>query len=193
MIPVEYHIVCTVPELVGGQLSQSFEPDPANPMGCTAYVKAGFVFVGWFYDEACTNPVPETWITGGTKIVPLVDEIQKGMDGKEHYFALFEPIYTDLTIKLSGMEEHDAAIFQVKGEGVDLQVTIVGNGSVTIHGIRVAVTYEITELTGWTWEYADVEIKTLKTVEGTNEVSFTLTASGSDWLNGETYTDNIFY
>ena len=192
VIPVEYHVACTVPGLAGGQLSQSFEPDPANPMGCTAYVKPGFAFIGWFYDEECKNSVPEAWITGGTKIVPPVSEIQKGSDGKEHYFALFEPIYTDLTINLSGMEEHDAAIFHIKGEGVDLLVTITGNGSVTIHGIYVGVTYEITELTGWTWEYTDSETKTLRAVEGSNEVPFTLTSGGSDWLNGETSTDNIF-
>ena len=192
VIPVEYHVVCTVPGLVGGQLSQSFEPDPANPVGCIAYVKSGFVFLGWYYDEECTAKVPDSWITDGTQILPPASAIQKGPDGKEHYYALFEPILTDLTINLSGMTGNDSAIFNIKGEGVDLQVAITGNGSVTIQGIYVSCTYEITELTGWSWEYADGGVKTVKAVEGTNEVSFTLESSGSDWLNGETSADNIF-
>ena len=192
IIPVEYHVVCTVPGLVGGQLSQSYEPDPANPMGCTAYTLAGFNFLGWYSDAACTQKVQEE------EVLNVTDQmINKGPDGKQHFYALFAPIYTDLTINLSGMTGNDSAIFHIVGEGVDLYVTIVGNGSVTIHDIRVAVTYEITEENGWTWEYTDGGTATLKAVDEAktdtkNIVSFQLTPSGSDWLNGETSQDNKF-
>ena len=95
------------------------------------------------------------------------------------------------------MEGKDSAIFHIVGEGVDLYVTIVGNGSVTIRNIRVAVTYEITEENGWTWEYTDGGTATLKAADEAktdtkNIVSFQLTPSGSDWLNGETSQDNKF-
>ena len=196
-IDVFYHPVCTVPELAQSMwLSQSREPDPLKPTGCTVNVMPGFVFKGWYYDEACTEKVEKVWATN-TEIKPPVNEIQKGDDGNEHFYALFEPIYTDLTINLSGMEGKDSVIFHIVGEGVDLYVTIVGNGSVTIRNIRVAVTYEITEENGWTWEYTDGGTATWKAVDEEktdtkNIVSFQLTPSGSDWLNGETSQDNKF-
>ena len=204
VIPIEYHAVCTVPGIVGGNVSQSSEPKPQNPQGCEAMVLPGFVFEGWFYDDACTQPVTnQAWISG-TKITPTVDGIVKGEDGKEHFYALFKPIVTELTIEKTvniGEDRDDSFLFHVQGVagtitgGVDLIVAITGNGEVVIKELYCGE-YTVTELTGWSWEYdiSGTASKSITLVENAtnNKVSFSNTYANPDWLGDECCKDNNF-
>lgn len=204
VIPIEYHAVCTVPGIVGGNVSQSSEPKPQNPQGCEAMVLPGFTFEGWFYDEACTQPVANrAWISG-TKITPTVDGIVKGEDGKEHFYALFKPIVTVLTIEKTvniGEDRDDSFLFHVQGVagtitgGVDLIVAITGNGEVVIKELYCGE-YTVTELTGWSWEYdiSGTASKRITLVENAtnNKVSFGNTYANPDWLGDECCKDNNF-
>ena len=204
VIPIEYHAVCTVPGIVGGNVSQSSEPKPQNPQGCEAMVLPGFVFEGWFYDDACTQPVTnQAWISG-TKITPTVDGIVKGEDGKEHFYALFKPIVTELTIEKTvniGEDRDDSFLFHVQGVdgtitgGVDLIVAITGNGKAVIKELYCGM-YTVTELTGWSWKYdiSGTASKSITLVENAtnNKVSFSNTYANPDWLGDECCKDNNF-
>lgn len=95
-------------------------------------------------------------------------------------------------------------LFNVKGEGVDLTVSVKAGGSVTIDGLTVGKTYTITELTDWSWRYNLQSITGGNTTEGnsvtktieansTNTVTFTNALdTDSSWLGDESYARNIW-
>lgn len=106
--------------------------------------------------------------------------------------------YTTLTITKSGANEkldpNQTFIFNVNGDGVDLDVTIHGNDSVTIAGLKVGETYTVTEKT-WSWRYepsSASQVKTLTANETENVLTFTNTRDQSKWLDGNAWADNLF-
>lgn len=150
---------------------------------------AGFRFVGWFKDVACTEAVEPSWVTDN-KLTP-----QKPGDlwTDATYYAKFEPDVADLTISKSGcadIDENQSFIFTVTGEGLPaegLKVVVTGNGSVTITGLKVGTTYTITEDTGWSWRYTPTakEQKKMLDVDKTkNTVIFSNSRNEDRWLNG---------
>ena len=196
-----YHAVCTSPVATNfGHVSPTLEAQvtSSNIQGSTATAYSGFRFVGWFEDSTCVTPVPETWV-GGTKIVPQID--MQNMEGSYSFYALFEPIPTDLTIKKTGVADDctDNFIFHVQGvagtvtEHVDLYITINGNGSVVIPDVYCGL-YIITELR-WSYQYKpDQTEKNVTVLEDPtkNVVTFKNDYIGSDWLGGEDSIDNVF-
>lgn len=106
----------------------------------------------------------------------------------------------DLTITKKGCEAIDknqSFVFTVTGGdlGTDgIQVTIQGNDSVTITGLKVGTEYTVTEKTDWSWRYTpmkdNAEEKTQQItlqaeVNGVmNEVTFTNDRTNGQWLNG---------
>lgn len=177
--------------------------------GSAPTAKDGFRFVGWFKDEACTQPVEEGWVKND-KLTPEKTK-DLGNDVKSYeaatYYAKFEEALTDLTIKKeytggAPLDPNQSAVFVVKGEGLGTEgLTVVlnrGNSyQVTINGLKVGTTYTVTEKNSWTWRY------TLKNVfpesgsitleaNGNNKVEFTNTLSNPYWLTGGTYCDNRF-
>lgn len=88
----------------------------------------------------------------------------------------------DLTISKKGwdtVDENQSFVFRIvcAEKGVDMQVTVIGNDSVTVKGLPVG-TYTVTEDTAWAWRY------NLQGVE--NAFSGTGTLSGI--TDGCTYT-----
>lgn len=161
--------------------------------GCTATPDTGFQFVGWYSDEACTNQVSkETYYK--PKTLPNDDTT---------YYALFEPILSELTIKKEGtnISDTDTFLFRVKGEkggtaNIDLTVSITDKGSVTISNLPIG-TYEVTELTDWSWRYtADNSMPPSASVTITentgSKVTFTNSANSKAWLGGEAENSNFF-
>lgn len=146
----------------------------------------------------------------------------------------YEPVKAALTIEVEGLPAGctDAFLFKLVGPTelngtdscIELIVAIHGNGTVTIgeaSGSSVLVglytgTYQITALTGWSYEYSLAQnddgkpIAEVNTVKKTgiedapetfeinltqatgNGLVFTYTAQGSDWLGDEAYIDNQF-
>ena len=180
--------------------------------GSNAVPGAGFRFKGWFVDEECTIPVNENWLytpgnSGtsdtknplGTKLIPGT---LNSMADRVEYFALFEPIFSRLTIynQISdNAESQDSFLFRVQGTGktsyIDLIVSIHGNSSVTLMNLPVG-DYTITLLTGWSWENA---IATGSSAERSIEVTidpakdtFVNTFTESNWLDDETSLTNRF-
>lgn len=181
----------------GGSLSITSENVLAvngTPSGSVPTASAGYRFVGWFTDRACTLPVDAQAVDSETgKLRPTKAEGTIWKDGTA-YYALFVPDRVDLKIRTTGASDADknqAFIFRIKGvdgtltEGVDLTVAIIGNGEVTVKDVAVGK-YEITELASWSWRYeTDTPTRsiTLQVDASANIVVFDNERTNNGWLD----------
>ena len=158
--------------------------------GSTPAAASGFKFVGWFKDQACTQPVDATWIENN-KIIP-----QKTTEAYEAatYYAKFDYAVADLTIKQDGgiADENQTFIYIVTGGDLPesgIKVAVKGNSSVTIKNLKIG-SYTVTEGTNWNWRCGTTGSSQDITLQGaqTNEVSFTNNASNFKWLSGNAYS-----
>lgn len=164
------------------------ESGPA--VGSTPAAASGFKFVGWFKDQACTQPVDATWIENN-KIIP-----QKTTEAYEAatYYAKFDYAVADLTIKQVGeiADVNQTFIYVVTGGDLPesgIKVAVKGNSSVTIKNLKIG-SYTVTEETNWNWRCGTTGGSQSITLQGaqTNEVSFTNNGSNSKWLSGNAYS-----
>lgn len=165
------------------------ESGPA--VGSTPAAASGFKFVGWFKDQACTQPVDATWIENN-KIIP-----QKTTEAYEAatYYAKFDYAVADLTIKQVGgiADENQTFIYVVTGGDLPesgIKVAVNGNSSVTIKNLKIG-SYTVTEETNWNWRCGTTGGSQSITLQGaqTNEVSFTKNnVSNFKWLSGNAYS-----
>lgn len=168
--------------------------------GSTPTAADGFKFVGWYKDEACTQPVDESWVVANKLIPHKTKDLGNNVMGYEAatYYAKFEPDVADLTITKSGAEdidENQSFIFTVTGPNdFSAKVVIQGNGSVTIKGLKVG-TYTVTEDTDWSWRYTPQNRTQSITLNPavTNTVTFVNTRSKGKWLGGDAYECNTLY
>ena len=154
--------------------------------GSTPTPNAGYKFVGWFEDAACTKAVNQTWVGTGSKLTP-----QKNASGQFEaatYYAKFERDVFDLTIKKTGekIDQNQTFVFRVKGEDVDMQVVITGPNKQVIKNLPVG-NYTITEDTSWSWKYTPVgsatqELKADGIKDGAATVTFVNENKGTNWL-----------
>lgn len=161
----------------------------------------GFKFVGWYTDEACTQPVITTWVLNN-KITPeKTKDLGNDVKGYEAatYYAKFEADVANLTITKTGCEDIDAGqsfIFTVTGpEGFSKKIVIQGNGTVVLTGLKIGE-YTITEDTSWSWRYspkngAVVQKITLQPGQ-TNSVTYVNDRTNNKWLDGNAYAKNVF-
>ena len=90
------------------------------------------------------------------------------------------------------IEETQSTIYRLTGNGIDMNVAIHGDGSVTIKDLPVAKNYKVEELTDWSWRYevdgsATREV-TVKQHEVT--VNYANTRTNEFWLSGDNYEEN---
>lgn len=113
---------------------------------------------------------------------------------------IYDPNLTDLTIQKTGcdetIDENQSFIFHVKGKDektkdVDLKVTILGNGKVTVKDLPVGL-YEITEEQAWSWRYTTTNEyhPTLNVDASKNDFTFHNSRSKILWLNGCSWAVN---
>lgn len=161
-----------------------------NALGAVATAEKGYRFVGWYPDQNCTKKVGDE-----TAFIP-------GKNGELYqaatYYAKFERALADLTITKTGaqpIDENQSFIFTVKGEGIELDVVIAGNGKVTIKDLPIG-TYTVTENPDWSWRYDpendEDEQEITLTANGENTVSFSNTREKVRWLSGDSYCENRF-
>lgn len=158
----------------------------ANGSTATASNNA-YKFVGWYSDEDCNNRV-----SSDANFVPKKSGTL--WPASTTYYAKFDWNVADLTITKTGAEAIDknqSFIFHVTGEGKDMYVTVQGNGSVTIKGLTVG-TYEVEEVTSWSWRYKpDKGSKNVEVKGGQkNEVTFNNSRTNGSWLSGDSYAIN---
>lgn len=169
--------------------------------GSTPIPNDGYKFVGWYLDESCTIPVDSSWIDSSTgKILP-----RKNADGlyeEDIYYAKFEYNLTSLKIAKQAaqgttIDPSESFVFNVTdGNGLNMKVVVHGTDTVTIGGLTVGTKYTVTEDTSWSWRYeptggATKEI-TLTANVSENTVTFENSKNKTQWLDSETYAQNIY-
>ena len=171
-------------------VSETVMVESGAAVGSTPAAASGFKFVGWFKDQACTQPVDATWIENN-KIIP-----QKTTEAYEAatYYAKFDYAVADLTIKQDGgiADENQTFIYVVTGGDLPesgIKVAVKGNSFVTIRNLKIG-SYTVTEETNWNWRCGTTGGSQSITLQGaqTNEVRFTNTVSNSKWLSGNAYS-----
>ena len=166
--------------------------------GSTPTAADGFKFVGWYEDEACTQPVGAVWVAANKLTPQKTKDLGNNVMGYEAatYYAKFEYDVANLTITKSGAEdidENQSFIFTVTGpNNFSAKVVIQGNDSVPIKGLKVG-TYTVTEDTDWSWRYTPQNRTQSITLNPavTNTVTFVNTRSKGKWLGGDAYKLNI--
>lgn len=160
--------------------------------GSTPTPNAGYKFVGWFEDAACTKAVNQTWVGADNKLTPQKSVPygnQKGY-GAATYYAKFERDVFDLTITKAGknIDPNQTFVFHVKGNNndVNMQVVITGTNKQVIKNLPVG-DYTITEDTSWSWKYTPVdgatqELKSDSIQDGAATVTFENENNGTNWL-----------
>ena len=162
--------------------------------GSTPTPNAGYKFVGWFEDEACTQQVKSSWVGADNKLTPQKSVKYGDQDGygAATYYAKFERDVFDLTIEKkaasdSNIDRNQTFVFRVQGEGVDMQVVITGAHKQVIKNLPVG-DYTITEDTSWSWKYTPVggsatqELKSDSIQNGAATVTFENKNKGTNWL-----------
>lgn len=159
--------------------------------GSTPTPNAGYKFVGWFEDEACTQAVNKAWVNTGTnKLTPQQSVKYGDRDGygAKTYYAKFERDVFDLKITKNvtgeGANLNQTFVFTVKNEANETISTIVlKNGETkTIKGLPVG-TYTVTEDTAWSWQYKAENATQTVTPDGAEAaVIFTNAYKGTNWL-----------
>lgn len=168
--------------------------------GAVPTAAEGFKFVGWYTDEACTQPVIATWVMNN-KITPeKTKDLGNDVKGYEAatYYAKFEADVANLTITKQGYQEIDGKqsfIFTVTGpDGFSKKIVIQGNGTVVLTGLKIGE-YTVTEDTAWSWRYTPDggAARTITLQPGqTNSVTYVNKRTNNKWLDGNAYCKNVF-
>lgn len=173
----------------------------ANGSTATLTGMDAYKFVGWYTDEECTNQV-----STAANYIPTqprhVDEqentvLDPWVDGTT-YYAKFEYNITTLTIKKTGMNDGETAIFTVtattEDQGEKTFTVAVPNGkSVTLNGLLIGSTYKVEEKGEWTWRYTSTCTNASGTlVADGNTVTFHNTKTTDKWLDDEARVHNNF-
>ena len=188
----------TVP---GTNVSETLKAVSGTAVGATAAANTPtYKFVGWYTDANCTNPVLTTdgTVNATNQFIPTKADDAVWPE-KSTYYAKFEYNLTTLTItkKIEGTVEDDACfVFEVTGGDLTnpLYVTINGNGSVKIEGLKVDSTYTVSEVYG-NWRYTSQtssQEKKLDADSTKNTVTFRNKHSTNTWLDDNAYNENTF-
>lgn len=163
--------------------------------GSTPTANEGYKFVGWYTDPACEHQVESSWVDNTNKLMP-----QKNASGQFEaatYYAKFERDVFDLKIKKTGekIDQNQTFVFRVKGEDVDMQVVITGDGQQTIKNLPVG-DYTITEDTNWSWKYTpennNLSVTEKDIHDGTATVTFENKNNGTNWLTSLAKALNVW-
>ncbi len=200
-VPIKYQIVG--PDGCGAltQYSANLLAISGVPNGSAPIVNEGFVFLGWYNDKDCTDAVDSSLVDPVTnRLVPKkTGEI---WTPRTYYAKLAAPV-TSLTIvtkSTATADSYQTFLFNIKGkkdtatEKIDLTVSIVGNGSVTVIKLPTG-DYTVKELIDWSWRYEnndDLREVTLEYNDGSNLLVYDNSRENGKWLDGNAVRDNLF-
>lgn len=200
---VSIHYQVVGPEGAGqiSLASESVATFTGSAQGSTPTANEGYRFVGWYTDEACNTQVDSDWVNSSGHLTPAKNkeyEFETGGSSKGYeeatYYAKFETDEAPLTIKkVVDDSNYDGQLFlfHITGSDVDMYVTVPGNGSVTIDGLKVGQQYTVTEDTSWSWRYSPEsgEQKVRLEAKG-SEVTFTNTLVNEHWVDSNCSAEN---
>ncbi len=151
-------------------------------------------FVGWYNDEACTQKVNDSLLSGSAKneFRPL------GSNDDVSYYALYDFKRGDLTVTTDGCDDTSQSFeYIIRGKDphnshIEMKICINGNGSKTIKNLPIG-NYDVIQ-TDWSWRYTPDAVAKTAAVNDTAPVQadFTQTMSDTRWLDGNGYKDNKF-
>ena len=175
----------------------------AAALGAEPTAAEGFRFVGWYKDEACTQPVDASWVSdnrlipGKTKNYGTAEAPVMGYEAAT-YYARFENETASLTITMQSRseetDENQSFLFDVTGpDGYSKRVVINGSSSVTIKGL-IAGEYSIKEVTGCSCRYHPAGSPKKITLQPAQcgTVGFSSTPKEQVWLSGDAYKKITF-
>ncbi len=157
--------------------SESVKVLTGTTAGSTAAANTNYRFVGWYLDEACTQPVNASWVNENHKLVPAKVE---GKNVAATYYAKFEEIEVTINYVAIGPEgENDFGSVNPTSE--DLKVlTGVATGS------TAAVSSNAFKFVGWYSDRDCTQPVDASWVDGNNKLVPTK-AEGTPWVDGTTY------
>ena len=186
-----------------GSAGESPSAASAEALGAVPTAAEGFRFVGWYKDEACTQPVDASWVSdnklipGKTKNYGTAEAPVMGYEAAT-YYARFENETASLTITMQSRseetDENQSFLFDVTGpDGYSKRVVINGSSSVTIKGL-IAGEYSIKEVTGWSCRYRPAGSPKKITLQPAQSgtVGFSSTPKEKVWLSGDAYKKITF-
>lgn len=172
--------------------SETLKVLSGTAQGSTAAANDNFRFLGWYSDAECTTKVSDDLHYTPTKG-------ENDVWTNVTYYAKFEHDVTTLTITKEGANEtldpDQSFIFIVNGDNLPtagLKVTVTGNTSVTIGGLKVGSTYRITEVSDWSWRYTAKPVTTDPLVANGNNVTVENERPNVLWLDGNSVSHNVF-
>lgn len=131
---------------------------------------------------------------------PLSLVITETVSANEIVFYYSEAL-GELTIEKSGCDSRDtnqSYIFHVTSTSlvntsraaVDMYVTVQGNGSVTVKELPIG-TYQVEEVSSWSWRYTPDAAKTVTVTKDSNEeTTVNNTRTDGQWFSGSAYAIN---
>ena len=134
-----------------------------------------YEFAGWFDNEACMGAALSMEDTyQPAKPDPIWQDAT--------YYVKIKFRGADFTITRANTRADQAFVYRINGEGLTIDVTIVGNGSVTITNLPFG-DYTVTQMNGWSWRYSDT-VQNVSHEAGPGEVTFNGARNLVKWLNG---------
>ena len=192
--------------------SESLQILSGKASGAKATAEPAYKFVGWYDNAKCEGDVLSTEAT----FVPTKKDGELWDDGTT-YYAKFEYNLTSLTIVKDGADEfkdidpNQSFVFDIYDGDTDTLITTVTVNSTTgwkvvVDGLTVGKRYKVTEKTDWSWRYNCTGWGykgSNATVTGANNVAsielgldgtitFTNERSNEQWLDGDSWCNNIF-
>lgn len=186
--PVQYVVEYILVPPEGGWLSNTIEVKTGSEdfAGATPNVSEFYNFVDWFTDAACTIPVTADMCTVDpithhlTPIKAALSEIESNK-----FYAKLVPKGGNLTITRSDATDPEQVfVYEILNNttGEVINVTVVGNGSVTVQLLQFGE-YTVTQKNEWSWRYGDsASSVTHNTAAGTT-VLFKAPTVDDQWLH----------
>ena len=185
--PVQYVVEYILVPDDGGWLSNTIEVKTGTEdfEGSIPNVNEFYDFGGWFIDAACTISATSKATVDSTthKLVPIKSALSETESNK--FYAKLIPRSGNLTIKRTdAADETQVFVYEIRNNatGDVIEVTVVGNGSVTVHNLLFGE-YTVTQQNGWSWRYGDLASAVTHSDTGGTTVQFVGPPVRDQWLS----------
>ena len=184
----------------------TFEDTPSETLafysgkaiGCETHAGAGATFVGWYKDEACTDPVTAAdgvWDKETGIFKPNANIINAET---VTFYAKFET--GSITINRENANPEQTFVYHIESTDgkVDMYVSLQcdenGKGSVEILEVPLQKTYTVTEIEDWSWRHPGAVKEDTNSNDKLHLVfDFTSGIDKNKWLNGlSPEKENVF-
>lgn len=188
------------------QTGAAFEDMPSETLafysgkaiGCETHAGAGATFVGWYKDEACTDPVTAAdgvWDKETGIFKPNANIINAE---SVTFYAKFET--GSITINRENANPEQTFVYHIKSTdgNVDMYVSLQcdenGKGSVEILEVPLQKTYTVTEIEDWSWRHPGAVKEDANSNDKLHLVfDFNSDINKNKWLNGlSPEKENVF-